>query len=1131
MCIIDSAMYLTHLKVTKIKIPKKKKEDEMKKLLMLVAVVAISTLVAFGQWQMVKEQTNAFDPMEGFFIDANTGWMFGNYNEVWKTENGGQDWTVARPWDSTTVWWRDIKFFDANVGYACGEKGYIFKTTDGGLNWSMIADTANYKSALKRMDILSADVVYFAGNDWTVLKTSNGGGTYAALGDSATFLGEDLDGGIDFTDENNGVVLADGNGGYTWYTHDGGVNWTFVAVGGLFPIGTSSTRIYDVAMIGSKVVITGYHYCVFISNDGGETYTLAGNDINYSLVLSNSISMINANTIFVGGGTAGHVMKTTDGGANWDVISTGSGQSMSFMHFVDANNGYVFLAGSQWFKTTDGGANYTSLFDWPAVSFWGLAFPSDDKIVLTSTSGGEMTVSNDGGITWDYPNNFATGFDASLYECEFIDANNGLIGGSSGDLGKTTDGGANWTLIDNAMYQGSNLHINMIQYVDANTVYAGGSKGHIMKSVDGGATWADATAGTQTIYDLWQIAADKIIATAGSGQIYNSTDGTAFTMAKDYGSMTMRAVEFRNGIGLVPASSGLLYRTTEADWDTLVAVFTDPDGDDLYDVEFVDDNLVFVVGNHGKIYRSEDAGLTWTADPAGTEETLQKVRYDGTNLWAVGQGGTILKREFNPMVTFQVDMSAQMDLGNFVDTTDYLDVAGSFNGWGANDRLTDEDGDSIYVGVFEIAPGAIEYKFRINGNWDTSEGVANRTYTVVDGEANVIPLVWYSDYDPNAIVDADVYFYADMNIQLLNGNFNPTGGDIAIIRGFPNGWAGEDFVLTESSTEPGIYTNHWTFDNLPLDVAQEFKFVIRKADNTDMWESSPNRSVTIPTGHSYLDTNSDGYYEVPTDTFFFANVGWDDVVQQDVTVYFQVNIESAVLALTAGEVLIDSQTDADTISSVDDIAGVYINGLLGSWWDWGSNPAAYLMTDDGLNGDAVAGDGIYTVGYTFTGGQAKSQTYKYGINSLDNEAGFAENRTMTIDDAAATYYPEADCFGSQNTDERLPFPEYGCPGVAIDGDLSALPTRFALHQNFPNPFNPTTQISFEMPMLGNVKLDIYNILGQKVRTLVSNDLNAGFHVYEWNALNDAGQGLSAGVYIYQLTAGDFVQQKKMLLLK
>lgn len=102
---------------------------------------------------------------------------------------------------------------------------------------------------------------------------------------------------------------------------------------------------------------------------------------------------------------------------------------------------------------------------------------------------------------------------------------------------------------------------------------------------------------------------------------------------------------------------------------------------------------------------------------------------------------------------------------------------------------------------------------------------------------------------------------------------------------------------------------------------------------------------------------------------------------------------------------------------------------------------------------------------------------------------------------------------------------------AVDMLDSGIPEVFTLKQNFPNPFNPTTQISFGMPRTSNVRLEIYNILGQKVRTLVSSDLNAGFHVYEWDARNDAGQRMAAGVYIYQLNTGGFVQQKKMLLLK
>ncbi|MBC8491003.1 MAG: hypothetical protein H8D42_00395, partial [Candidatus Marinimicrobia bacterium] len=229
----------------------------MKKLLMIVAVVAISTLLAFGQWQVVKEQTMDFQAGSGYFLDANTGWIAGNYlfeGQVLQTTDGGASWTLIQAADPG-IEWNDIQFADANIGYACAEDGYIFKTTDGGANWTMIGDTANYVNDLEGLAVVSADVVYFAGQDWMLLKSTDGGANFTLLGDSTTFLGDDLDGNIAFADENNGVVIADGVGGYTWYTTDGGANWNFVSVAGLFPIGTSSSRIYDVEMIGSTIVI------------------------------------------------------------------------------------------------------------------------------------------------------------------------------------------------------------------------------------------------------------------------------------------------------------------------------------------------------------------------------------------------------------------------------------------------------------------------------------------------------------------------------------------------------------------------------------------------------------------------------------------------------------------------------------------------------------------------------------------------------------------------------------------------------------------------------------------------------------------------------------------------------------
>lgn len=94
-----------------------------------------------------------------------------------------------------------------------------------------------------------------------------------------------------------------------------------------------------------------------------------------------------------------------------------------------------------------------------------------------------------------------------------------------------------------------------------------------------------------------------------------------------------------------------------------------------------------------------------------------------------------------------------------------------------------------------------------------------------------------------------------------------------------------------------------------------------------------------------------------------------------------------------------------------------------------------------------------------------------------------------------------------------------------------LPTTFALDQNYPNPFNPTTIINFDIPRNSKVNLTIYNVLGQAVKTLVDKELTAGKYQADWDATSDAGNKVASGVYFYKIEAGDFVQTKKMMLLR
>jgi hypothetical protein len=93
------------------------------------------------------------------------------------------------------------------------------------------------------------------------------------------------------------------------------------------------------------------------------------------------------------------------------------------------------------------------------------------------------------------------------------------------------------------------------------------------------------------------------------------------------------------------------------------------------------------------------------------------------------------------------------------------------------------------------------------------------------------------------------------------------------------------------------------------------------------------------------------------------------------------------------------------------------------------------------------------------------------------------------------------------------------------------PAAYALENNYPNPFNRSTVIGYQTPSSGWVKVEIYNLLGQKVRTLVNEYRPAGKYTVEWDGLNQNGEEVSSGIYFYRLSAQGFSQTKKMTFLK
>jgi len=134
------------------------------------------------------------------------------------------------------------------------------------------------------------------------------------------------------------------------------------------------------------------------------------------------------------------------------------------------------------------------------------------------------------------------------------------------------------------------------------------------------------------------------------------------------------------------------------------------------------------------------------------------------------------------------------------------------------------------------------------------------------------------------------------------------------------------------------------------------------------------------------------------------------------------------------------------------------------------------------------------------------------------------NGEATIDVATNTF---TDAAGNDNTAAI----QYTWTYVVLSINSELLPEVFALHQNYPNPFNPVTSLRYDLPENSLVNITIYDMMGREVKTLVNQTQDAGYKSVVWNATNDYGRPVSAGIYLYQIQAGKYISTKKMVLLK
>jgi hypothetical protein len=359
-------------------------------------------------------------------------------------------------------------------------------------------------------------------------------------------------------------------------------------------------------------------------------------------------------------------------------------------------------------------------------------------------------------------------------------------------------------------------------------------------------------------------------------------------------------------------------------------------------------------------------------------------------------------------VTFQVNMATQIAAKAFDPAADTVNVRGEFNTWGVTPMAPDAVNPDVYVATVEVpqAPGTqAPYKFHIarGAGGETWENDPNRTFLQKETDQTLAPV--YFNNVTGVPVKAKLDVAVDLSGQIAGGTFDPTAQEVWL-RGNKVGWdvPPQGLKLEADASRSGVYTNTLVMDNaLTADVV-EFKFTIwDPALGTTTWEDGANKSVTF-TGS---EPNVGGYLTKSVGPVYFNNVNPADILSADTLVTFRVDMNGAT---RFGGAAFDPA--ADTVF----INGTFVNN--GNWGPWGTMDGTWQLFDDGATGgDAVANDGIYTIQVNVPRGAQTRVTYKYGINSEDNEAAVGNDHVRYIR-ATGTYTMPLDKFGAATQETR-----------------------------------------------------------------------------------------------------------------
>lgn len=754
------------------------------------------------------------------------------------------------------------------------------------------------------------------------------------------------------------------------------------------------------------------------------------------------------------------------------------------VYFVNKDTGIATGEFGAIIKTTDGGSSWYNIETNYNKTIRTIGSYSGEKIIAAGDSG-LIIISTDFGETWE---TIQSGTDKKFWGIQFITEQIGWLVGEGSSAFKTTDGGITWinqpTPLNGYPYWD-------VSFLDTSFGYICTNLGGILRTTDGGLSWDVTQVGDNYgLFSVYAITRMKAVALGFAGKHVYTSDGGETWQFIGYWGDTIMEIAFLDSLNGFAAGTSS-YETTDGglSWNWRMDM-----GQSLLDFSFVDDNIGYCAGGgfpagDGLILKkTTNSGQSWNKTIINDDFTdvffqtknrgwfIGKRGYDETALYqSLDAGNTLIPRDDFP--------------GSRPSSVYFLDSLTGIIG-AQNKVFKTYDGGAIWQekNISGISGNAGEFirLFFINHDvgWAISYGYVIKT---TDAGEN-----WLSQLNVGGL--SGIHFS-----DSLNGWITRVGGGLT--RPFKTTDGGENWVEQTNST----YDTKDVFfiDSLNGFISRTGQ-LYRTTNGGLNWSLVPE--VTNFTYGRFSNLSNNLFLAGGPRTYQSTDSGenWTEVVElRDELVdyirlyninkgfavgrtglilkYYDENIPVELVSFNAtiqneNEVILEWSTATETNNRGFEIQRLqdYKITKLKDWKKIGF----------------VEGNGTTTetTSYSFTDTGLATGKYYYRLKQVDFDGSYEYSNTISI--------------------EVKP------------------PTQFKLNQNYPNPFNPTTKISYALKDAGLVELKLYDILGNEVAVIVNENQSAGIYEVSFNAGN-----LPSGIYFYRLTSGNFMDTKKLILLK